>query len=423
MKRKMKLFGSTLIVVFAAMSFFLWGQYNGQTGNGIEIVKTAEAAGGKVVNPTGTAPDRYVYYPGTEALKKDEIRLIACGTGLPAARRDQQATCFLAEVGNGDKFLFDVGTGSMVNVAALMIPYDFLDKVFLTHLHTDHWGDLATLWAGGWTAGRTGPLKIWGPTGATKDMGTAYAVEHFLKTYNWDAKTRNFVLSPKPGEIIVKEFDYKAVNAVVYQENGATIRSIPAIHAGDGPVSFILEYAGLKVVIGGDTFPNKWYIKYAANADLAIHETFLTPPDLVKWYGQSPGQALGVGTQIHTSPQAFGKVMSTIKPRHAVGYHFFNEQGTHDDILRGVLQTYSGPLSLAVDNMVWNISKEEIVERMVVSPDQAWSVAGPNKPPSPPAKGTVPDPITDFIKEGRWEPAEAAQAEMVKEFKKKYNMK
>ena len=423
MKRKMKLFGSTLIVVFAAMSFFLWGQYNGQTGNGIEIVKTAEAAGGKVVNPTGTAPDRYVYYPGTEALKKDEIRLIACGTGLPAARRDQQATCFLAEVGNGDKFLFDVGTGSMVNVAALMIPYDFLDKVFLTHLHTDHWGDLATLWAGGWTAGRTGPLKIWGPTGATKDMGTAYAVEHFLKTYNWDAKTRNFVLSPKPGEIIVKEFDYKAVNAVVYQENGATIRSIPAIHAGDGPVSFILEYAGLKVVIGGDTFPNKWYIKYAANADLAIHETFLTPPDLVKWYGQSPGQALGVGTQIHTSPQAFGKVMSTIKPRHAVGYHFFNEQGTHDDILRGVLQTYSGPLSLAVDNMVWNISKEEIVERMVVSPDQAWSVAGPNKPPKPPAKGTVPDPITDWIKEGRWEPAEAAQAEMVKEFKKKYNMK
>jgi ribonuclease Z len=386
-------------------------------------VQKAMAAGGVVKDPVGTAPDRYVYYPGTEDLKKDEIRLIACGTGLPAARRDQAATCFLVEVGNGDKFLFDIGTGSMVNVAALMIPYDFLDKVFLTHLHTDHWGDLTTLWAGGWTAGRTGPLKVWGPTGQTKEMGTAYAVEHFMKAYTWDAKTRNFVLSPKPGEITVKEFDYKAVNAVVYQENGVTIRSIPAIHAGDGPVSFILEYAGLKVVIGGDTFPNKWFIQYATDADLAIHETFLTPPDLVKFYGQSPGQALGVGTQIHTSPQAFGKVMSTIKPRHAVGYHFFNEQGTHDDILMGVRQTYSGPLSLATDNMVWNISKEKIVERMVVSPDQAWAVAGPNRPPSPPAKGTVPDPLTDFIKEGRWQPAEAAQAEMIKEFKKKYGMK
>jgi ribonuclease Z len=366
-------------------------------------------AGGTVKSPTGIAPDRYAYYPGTEDLDKNEIRLIACGTGLPAARRDQAATCFLAELGNGDKFLFDVGTGSMANVAALMIPYDFLDKVFLTHLHTDHWGDLATLWAGGWTAGRTKPLNVWGPKGATPDMGTAYAVENFLRAYNWDAKTRNFILSAEPGKINVTEFDYKAVNAVVYEKNGVTIRSLPAIHAGDGPVSFILEYAGLKVVIGGDTFPNKWYIEHAANADLA--------------YGQSPEQAIGVGTQVHTSPQAFGKVMSTIKPRHAVGYHFFNEQATHDDILRGVLATYDGPLSLAVDDMGWNITKEKITERMIVSPDQAWAVNGPNRPPKPPAKGSVPDPISDFIKAGRWMPAEKAQAPMVDAFKKQHGLK
>ena len=109
----------------------------------------AMAAGGAVKSPTGVAPDRYAYYPGTEELAKGEIRLFACGTGLPAARRSQAATCWLVELGNGDKFLFDIGTGSMVNVAALMIPYDFLDKIFLTHLHTDHWGDLSTLWAGG----------------------------------------------------------------------------------------------------------------------------------------------------------------------------------------------------------------------------------------------------------------------------------
>ena len=98
-------------------------------------------------------------------------------------------------------------------------------------------------------------------------------------------------------------------------------------------MSFILEYAGLKVVIGGDTFPNKWYIEHAKNADVAIHETFLTPPD------------------------------------------------------------------------------------------QAWSVNGPNKPPSPPAPGSQPDPMTDFIKQGRWAPAEKAQAPMVNQFKKENNLK
>ena len=56
-------------------------------------------AGGKVTSPTGTAPERYVYYPGTEALIPDEIRITACGTGLPAARRGQAASCFLLELG------------------------------------------------------------------------------------------------------------------------------------------------------------------------------------------------------------------------------------------------------------------------------------------------------------------------------------
>ena len=39
-----------------------------------------------------------------------------------------------------------------------------------------------------------------------------------LKAYNWDAVTRNFRINPEPGKIIVKEFDYKGENAVVYQE-------------------------------------------------------------------------------------------------------------------------------------------------------------------------------------------------------------
>ena len=143
---------------------------------------TTFAAGGVVKDPTGIAPDRYVYYPGTEKLGRKEIRVTACGTGMPAARRGQAASCWLIETGNGDKFLFDIGTGSMANVAAMMIPYQYLDKVFLSHLHTDHFGDIDALWAGGWTAGRPNALRVWGPSGATPEMGTQYAMDHFLKS-------------------------------------------------------------------------------------------------------------------------------------------------------------------------------------------------------------------------------------------------
>jgi ribonuclease Z len=141
----------------------------------------------------------------------------------------------------------------------------------------------------------------------------------------------------------------------------------------------------------------------------------------VKFYGQSPAAALGVGTQIHTSPQAFGKVMSTVKPRHAIAYHFFNEEATRYGILQGIEETYGGPLSLASDNMVWNITADGITERMAVSPDQAWSVPGPELPPKPPARGSVPDPVTEFIKSGRWD-VDDVQGEMIENFEKQHGL-
>ena len=385
----------------------------------LPLLPSAQAAGGKVTSPTGTAPERYVYYPGTEALQKGEIRVTACGTGLPAARRGQAASCFLIELGNGDKFLFDLGTGSMANIAAMMIPMDFLTKVFLSHLHTDHWGDLAGLWAGGWTAGRTGPLEVWGPSGAREDMGTKYAIEHFMQTYNWDYMTRAAAISSIPGQIKIHEFDYTAENKVIYQENGVTIRSWPAIHIGDGPVSFGLEWNGLKIVYSGDTQPNTWMIKYAKNADVVIHEVMPMPEAMVEFYNQPPERAVRASCGFHTCPPAFGKIMSALKPRHAVAFHWYNEEGTRYKQYDGIRQTYDGPLSMATDMMVWNITKTTITERMAVSTDKAWDVKGPNPGLAPDRK--VPPQLTDAMKAGVWDTSDAERA-TVEAFNKKYGL-
>ena len=65
--------------------------------------------------------------------------------GAIGSRPSQKAACWLVELSNGDKFLFDLGTGAAENLAALEIPYDYLDKVFLSHLHTDHFGDFGAV--------------------------------------------------------------------------------------------------------------------------------------------------------------------------------------------------------------------------------------------------------------------------------------
>jgi ribonuclease Z len=417
MKRsKLIVFGIALLLAGVAIGFYLAG---GEVSR-VTSVQKAEAAGGIVKNHKGTAPDRYVYYPGTEPLAKDEIRMVVCGSGMPAARRGQAATCFLVETGNGDKFLFDIGTGSMANVAALMIPYDFLDKVFLTHLHTDHMGDIDAIWAGGWTAGRSKSLRVWGPSGKTPEMGTKYAMEHFMKHANWDFVTRAFAISRVPGTIEIHEFDYKGMNQIVYQENGVTIRSWPAIHSGDGPVSYSLEYRGMKIIIGGDTAPNKWYIEYAKGADLAIHEAFMAPDLFVKLYNQPPQLAWRACCAFHTSGQGFGKIMSTVKPRHAVAYHFFNEEATRYVLYDQIRETYGGPLSMATDMMVWNITKDKITERMAVSPDDAWAVPGEAVQP-PPEKGQ-PSPYSQEILSGRWDVSDV-QDKMLDAFADKYKLR
>ena len=118
---------------------------NGTAGPGLlKEVNAAQSGAAKKPmewSPTQPFPVRTVYYPGTEALDPDEMRVIACGSGMPQPRLKQAAGCFIVELGNGDKFIFDMGEGSFERIMALGIPLDQLDKVFLGHLHLDHAGD------------------------------------------------------------------------------------------------------------------------------------------------------------------------------------------------------------------------------------------------------------------------------------------
>ncbi len=376
----MKKTGSRLVLGLLVASALAAAYVLGRSGETTAVAQTT---------PTGVVDDRDVYYPGTEELAPDEMRVVALGTGMPSVRPKQAAACFLVELGNGDKFLFDLGSGCHERLAAQKIPYDFIDKVFIGHLHVDHMGDLPSFWLGGTVMNRLTPLRIWGPTGSTPELGAAHAMDLMEQMYAWDIGTRSGVVDFRGGVLEVNEFAFDGVNAVIFDENGVVIRSIPAVHGLDGAVSFVLEWNGLKFVYGSDTVPNKWYVEHAAGADLAIHECFLPPTLLVTKQGFSPLEALTVGTQGHTSPEQFGKVMSLVQPRLAVGYHFYNDFDTEPEVRKRARQTYDGPLSLAVDHMVWNVTKDDIRIRMSAIDEEIW--------PSPPLKEKIAPDFRDAI--------------------------
>jgi len=334
---------------------------------------TVSAAAKKDNTPLGRTPVSIAdgqypasYFPNTELLGSDEMRITALGTGMPNQTRAAVSISYLVELGNGDKFLFDAGSGMLANLFSLRPDFSKIDKVFASHLHVDHVGDFMGVHIGGWLSGRYTPIHLYGPSGSSPELGTKAFAASMKTGYAWDIATRSGALPDAGGEIVVHEFDYKEMNEIVYQDNGVTIRSWPAIHSLDGSVSYGLEWNGLKYVFGGDTYPNKWYMEYAKGADVASHECFLPPKALAKYFGWDLGQATYVSTRIHTEPSAFGKVMSTLKPRMAVGYHSVQSPENNAAIMDGIRSTYDGPLILSRDLMVINVTKDDIVSRMAV---------------------------------------------------------
>ncbi|MBW2279747.1 MAG: MBL fold metallo-hydrolase [Deltaproteobacteria bacterium] len=397
---------ATVVVIAAAL------------GLDIDVrIATANAGDGpEEWSPTAPFPQREVYYPGTEALADDEMRVTACGTGMPQPRLKQAAACFLVELGNGDKFIFDMGAGSAERLAALGIPLDQLNRVFLGHLHIDHAGDFPAFYFTGPVNNRLTPMRVWGPSGVRPEWGTKVWVEKMLEMWAWEKAGRGSAVDPRGLELEVNEFDWTAVNAVIYQENGVTIRTLPAIHL-DQSVSFVLEWKGLRFAFSSDTLPNKWWRAYTNDVDLAIHECFIPPDYMMARYGMTPSEAVYVGTQGHTAAQAFGKIMSLTKPRHAVCYHFQNDFDTAPAVLSEIRKTYDGPLDLAQDFMVWNVTKKHIRTRMGVPNHESY--------PAPPQRVKYPP---DSMKAYKWtqfslsgvEPESAAVTnKLIEEFNKR----
>ena len=73
------------IVAVAMVAVYMKGHIDGSVGKRLQLTPEAQAAKAKV-SPVKARGDRGVYYPNTENLGRNKIRVIACGTGRPTPR-------------------------------------------------------------------------------------------------------------------------------------------------------------------------------------------------------------------------------------------------------------------------------------------------------------------------------------------------
>ena len=106
--------------------------------------------------------------------------------GTPQADTQRYGPAILVEAA-GERLLFDCGRGAVIRMAEAGIALRDIDKIFLTHLHSDHILSLPDVLLSGWTQRRITPLRVWGPA------GTADMMNNMLKTFDFDIHLRRDV--------------------------------------------------------------------------------------------------------------------------------------------------------------------------------------------------------------------------------------
>jgi ribonuclease Z len=331
-----------------------------------------------------------VYVPGTEDLALGEVRVSVLGSGDPWIRRSQASGSLLIEVGNPEKdfFFFDLGSGSLANFTSLKLPVEATTKVFLSHLHADHIGDVPGLLGSLAKSGRVDPVEIWGGGSERPALGLAAFVKNMGKVMAWDTASVRGVRPTAGFAMIGHEIPFDRPQTV-YERNGVTISSFPAIHGLSGAVGYKLDYGGLTVVFSGDTRPCSHVVEAAEGADLLIHECFQSPAVFAKATGLPLETALQITRLAHTIPDQMGQILDMTKPRMGALWHMDVTPGV-DAVFDEVHANYAGPVTVTQDLTIFNITKEAVVARQAKVDDAAPPVHGASH--SNPPIGSTPAP-------------------------------
>jgi ribonuclease Z len=198
-------------------------------------------------------------------------------------------------------------------------------------------------------------------------------VDGILEANLWDLKSREGAVATSGAEVITHEFDW-AETQVVYEENEITVTSFPAIHGMAGAVSYRIDWNDVSIIYSGDTEINKFMVEQGQNVDLLIHESFLPYEILSEKTGMDLENAIIVTEELHTPTKAAGVIFELTQPKMGVMYHTWVTEETIPLIFDDLRIPYLGPVTLAQDLTVFNITPDSIVVRQALVDDAPWPI-------------------------------------------------
>ena len=281
---------------------------------------------------------------------KDILRVILLGTGIPNPDINPFGTATIIEAGS-QRVLLDCGRGTVIRMAQLGIPLGAVDKVFLSHFHSDHYAGLFDLLMTGTIpqpyANRKCPLDVFGPPGV-EDIEEG---GNIIARPDRKIRTDDNEIDPDHMRIIAHEY----AEGSVYDEGGLSIIAIEVDHGEfiKPAYAFRVEYAGHVFVHSHDTRYNENLIAQAQNADVFVHEVAAAREETMAQY---PG--IRVALDHHATPEEVGRVFAQTRPKLAMLTHLVllpPDPMPINAVTAGVASEYDGMVLVAEDLMTIEI--------------------------------------------------------------------
>ena len=327
--------------------------------------------------PTPSVKNKNNYFPQSEPLGSDEMRIIFMGSNPWPPRLTQASTCIMVELGQSKRLFFDFGPGCTRNIIANQVPVPEINDIFITHLHIDHYGDLPYLWQFAPFNGRWKPLRVIGPSGRAPEMGTRAMCEHMKKMGAW---TSAWAVGPIADgyEIEVNEFDFRDDGGVCYDKDGVRVTHWRRSHGVDGASAYRLDWNGLSFVWTGDGKPDQLTAKYAKGVDVFVTEMAI---DMVNLWALKQGVPPMMGAMtidnFHTPHYGVGYLSNLVQPRLAMATHVSYDRELVGEMIAGVRMHYKGMFAFGIDHTVVNVTKDRLWLREAALPE-ATNTARPS---------------------------------------------
>jgi ribonuclease BN (tRNA processing enzyme) len=270
------------------------------------------------------------------SLALAQTQVIMLGSGSPNADPDRSGPAEAVLV-NGHAYLVDAGVGIVRRAAAAArmgypeLRAARLDRVFITHLHTDHTLGYPDLIFTPWVLGRSRPLEAWGPRGLqamTNDILAAWTKDIAVRTLGLEHSNltgyKVDVHEIMPGE--------------VYHDANVTVTAF-LVHHGNWDYAFGYKFvtADRTIVFSGDTSPVEAVARECDGCDLLFHEVYnrrgieLHHPKALPYY-----------ESFHTDAQQLARIATEAHPKLLVLYHQLFEGLPESDLLRQIRAGYKG---------------------------------------------------------------------------------